>query len=79
MPHSSVAVSSRIVKSRLQSLLPFFGTATIPQETVRLSVREGYVTLEGRLDSCRQKEFLEAIIQHVPGVKGVTNLIKIGF
>jgi osmotically-inducible protein OsmY len=53
-------------------------TATVREEKVRLRVREGYVTLEGHLYSCQQKEFLEAIVQHVPGVKGITNLIKIG-
>ena len=50
---------------------------TIPQENVRISVRKGYVTLEGWLDALHQKQFLEQIVRQVSGVKDISNLIKI--
>jgi osmotically-inducible protein OsmY len=47
----------------------------IPQERITIAVHEGWVTLEGRVPWCFQSEAAEAVVQNVPGVRGVRNLL----
>jgi osmotically-inducible protein OsmY len=50
---------------------------TIPSGAAKVTVREGWITLEGEMPWWYQKEAAEAAIQHVAGLRGLTNLIKI--
>jgi osmotically-inducible protein OsmY len=50
---------------------------TIPEETVKITVREGFVTLDGTVEWWYQKDAAERAVQTLFGVKGVSNLIEI--
>ncbi len=50
---------------------------TIPEETVKITVREGFITLDGTVEWRFQKDAAERAVQSLMGVKGVSNLILI--
>jgi len=55
----------------------FNWSPTTPAGAVTVTVREGWVTLEGQLEWAYQKVTAEEAVRYLAGVKGVTNLIKI--
>ena len=52
-------------------------STTIPTGTVEVTVRDGWITLGGKVEWWYQKNAAENAVQHLAGVKGVTNLITI--
>jgi len=52
-------------------------SASIPENTVHVTVREGWITLDGQVEWWYQKSDAEAAIRNLTGVKGVSNLITI--
>jgi hypothetical protein len=44
---------------------------------IKVTVSGGWVTLEGEVPWQYQKLAAEAAIRHVPGIKGITNLIAV--
>ena len=50
---------------------------TIPVESLRVTVNEDWVCLQGTLKDRHQKEVAAEVVQRLSGVRGVTNLIKI--
>lgn len=52
-------------------------STTIPNEMTKITVREGFITLEGELEWWYQKNAAENAVHHLTGVKGVVNLITI--
>ena len=52
-------------------------TTTIPTGTVQVTVRGGWITLEGEVEWWYQRNAAETAVQYLAGVKGVTNLITI--
>ena len=52
-------------------------STTIPTGAVEVTVREGWITLEGEVEWWYQKNAAENVVQYLAGVKGVTNLITI--
>jgi osmotically-inducible protein OsmY len=50
---------------------------TVPTNTVKVTVREGWVTLEGQVEWWYQKDAAENAVRHLLGVKGVSNAITI--
>lgn len=50
---------------------------TVPDDKVSVKVENGWVTLEGELVWNYQKEAAKSAVNHLTGVKGVTNSIKI--
>ncbi|HAT11563.1 MAG TPA: hypothetical protein DCS97_13435 [Planctomycetes bacterium] len=52
-------------------------STTIPMGTTRVTVREGWVTLEGDVEWWYQKNAAEDVLQYMIGVKGIRNLINI--
>ena len=52
-------------------------STTIPTGTVKITVREGWVTLEGEVEWWYQKTAAENAVLYLTGVKGVSNLITI--
>jgi len=50
---------------------------SIPSGTAGVTVREGWVTLDGELEWGYQKTAAESAVQYLAGVKGVTNMITI--
>ena len=49
----------------------------IPAGAVKITVREGWITLEGEVEWKYQRDYAENAVVHLKGVKGVSNLITI--
>ncbi|HEU0012587.1 MAG TPA: BON domain-containing protein [Longimicrobium sp.] len=49
----------------------------LPRDAVTVTVKNGWVTLEGSLDWQYQREDARATVAHLTGVKGVTNLTTV--
>ena len=49
----------------------------VPEDRVKVIVKNGWVTLEGDVDWRFQKEAAERDVRSLTGVKGVTNLIRV--
>ncbi|MGD0815253.1 MAG: BON domain-containing protein [Verrucomicrobiota bacterium] len=50
---------------------------TVPKGTVGIMVHEGWITLEGEVEWCYQKNYAENAVEWLAGVKGVSNQIRI--
>ena len=50
---------------------------TVPTKSVQVTVREGWITLEGQVEWWYQKDAAESAVRHLSGVKGVSNSISI--
>lgn len=50
---------------------------SVPDDALKIKVEDGWVTLEGELTWNFQKQDAKTAISHLPGVKGVSNEIKI--
>ena len=50
---------------------------TIPQETIKVTARNGWLYLEGTVDWRHQRTTLEEVTRHLPGVQGVIDSIRI--
>jgi len=49
----------------------------IPEGAVKITVRDGWIMLEGEVEWKYQQDYAENAVQHLTGVKGVTNLVTI--
>ena len=49
----------------------------IPAGTAKVTVRDGWITLEGQVEWRYQKEAADRAVEYLMGVKGLTNLITI--
>jgi osmotically-inducible protein OsmY len=49
----------------------------VPLDRIKLNVERGWVTLEGTVEWRFQGEVAEYVVQHIHGVRGVTNLIAV--
>ena len=49
----------------------------VPDEKIKLTVKEGWVTLQGEVDWYYQKSAAESAVRYLAGVKGVTENIKL--
>ena len=49
----------------------------IPTGIVQVTVRDGWITLEGNVEWWYQKNAAGQVVQHLAGVKGVSNFIEI--
>jgi len=52
-------------------------SATVPTEAIDVTVRDGWITLQGVVESKFQKEEAENVVHHLSGVKGVSNMISL--
>jgi osmotically-inducible protein OsmY len=50
---------------------------TVPHERIKMTVRDGWITLEGEVNWKYQSDAAGAAVRHLTGVKGVTNLIEV--
>ena len=50
---------------------------TVPTKTVQVTVREGWITLEGQVEWWYQKNAAENAVRNLSGVKGISNSISI--
>jgi osmotically-inducible protein OsmY len=50
---------------------------TVPKGAIKVTVREGWISLDGEVEWWYQKNAAEDAVKYLAGVKGVTNLIRI--
>jgi osmotically-inducible protein OsmY len=50
---------------------------TVPTETIKITARDGWLTLEGTLEHRHEKEAAEDAVHHLTGIIGITNSITI--
>ena len=50
---------------------------TVPPESIRVTARNGWLYLEGKVDWQQQRTIVEDVTRHLPGVKGVIDSISI--
>ena len=50
---------------------------TVPQETIAVTARNGWLHLEGTVNYRHQRTIVEDVTRHLPGVRGVTDSIII--
>jgi osmotically-inducible protein OsmY len=55
----------------------FGWSSSIPADSVNITVREGWITLEGEVEWWYQKALAENLVRHLRGVRGVSNLVSI--
>lgn len=51
--------------------------AGVPEDRVQVTVRDGWITLDGAVDRQFQKTAAERSVRHLKGTRGVTNTIRI--
>jgi osmotically-inducible protein OsmY len=49
----------------------------VPNDQIRITVFNGFITLEGEVDRHFQKDSAESVVSHLEGVRGVENLIVV--
>ena len=50
---------------------------TVPTETIKITARDGWLTLEGTLEHRHEKEAAEDAVHNLTGITGITNSITI--
>ena len=63
-----------IARDAVQSLQSY---VSIPADRIKVTVKNGWVTLEGKVDWQYQKTLAESAVKHLRGVLGITNNIEI--
>ncbi len=74
LPDSHTRTDGEIAASAANQIK--FST-TVPEGSAQVTVREGWITLEGQVEWWYQRDDAEVAVQYLPGVKGVTNFITI--
>jgi osmotically-inducible protein OsmY len=62
---------------RLSVLNALYWDLAIPRDRLKVDVEDGWVTVSGMVDLPYQKTCAESDARSVPGVVGVTNLIRL--
>jgi osmotically-inducible protein OsmY len=63
-----------IARDAVQSLQSY---VSIPADRIKVTVKNGWVTLEGKVDWQYQKSLAESAVKHLRGVLGITNNIEV--
>ena len=50
---------------------------TVPNETIRVTARDGWLYLGGRVDWWHQRDIIEEVTRRLPGVEAVVNSIEV--
>ncbi|HET8670168.1 MAG TPA: BON domain-containing protein [Candidatus Saccharimonadales bacterium] len=74
LPFDDERTDEDLAKSALRALEDYI---TVPHERIKVTVRDGWITLEGDVEWNYQKEAAESAVRDLTGVKGVTNLITV--
>jgi osmotically-inducible protein OsmY len=74
LPDSSRRTDSHIVAAAVDAVK---WTSTVPADTVKITVHDGWLSLEGAVEGWHQKNAAQEAVCNLAGVKGVTNLIEI--
>ena len=74
LPGSSERTDTDIAEAAVRALK---NNLSVPHDKIKVTVREGWLTLEGAVDWQYQKTAAESSVRYLVGVKGVSNLITV--
>ena len=74
LPSSSERTDTDIAEAAVRALK---NNLSVPDEKIKVTVREGWITLEGQVEWQYQKAAAENAVRYLVGVKGVSNLIMV--
>jgi len=74
LPGSSERTDTDIAEAAVRALK---NNLSVPDEKIKVTVREGWITLEGEVEWQHQKTAAESSVRYLVGVKGVSNLIMV--
>jgi osmotically-inducible protein OsmY len=74
LPSSMERTDEDIARAAVQALA---SRITVPADRIKVTVRNGWITLEGEVEWKFQREAAESAVRHLAGVKGVINLIAV--
>jgi osmotically-inducible protein OsmY len=74
LPYSSERTDVDIAEAAVRALK---NNLSVPADKVKVTVREGWITLEGQVEWQYQKAAAESAVRYLVGVKGVSNLIMV--
>jgi osmotically-inducible protein OsmY len=74
LPSENERTDPEIAKAAVQALESRY---ILPHDKIKVTVRNGWITLEGSVEWQFQKESAESAVRQLMGVKGVTNLITV--
>jgi len=74
LPGSSERTDTDIAEAAVRALK---NNLSVPHDKIKVTVREGWLTLEGAVDWQHQKTAAESSVRYLVGVKGVSNLITV--
>jgi osmotically-inducible protein OsmY len=74
LPPNLVRIDEDIAREAVQALQ---SRTTVPADRIKVTVRNGWITLEGDVEWHYQKEAAMRAVRDLVGVKGVTNLITL--
>ena len=75
LPSRAVAVSDKEIAVEAADAIQWL--TTISPETIRINVQDGWISLEGTVDSWHQRDTLSEVLLKLPGVKGMHNLLTL--
>ncbi|OLB08160.1 MAG: ornithine aminotransferase [Candidatus Rokubacteria bacterium 13_2_20CM_69_15_1] len=74
LPFSSERTDVDIAEAAVRALK---NNLSVPADKITVTVREGWITLEGQVEWHHQKAAAESAVRYLVGVKGVSNLIMV--
>jgi osmotically-inducible protein OsmY len=74
LPESSRRADTEIAAAALDAIT---WMTSLPADSVRITVRDGWLSLDGAVGGWHQKRAAEEAVRNLAGLKGVTNLILI--
>ena len=74
IPGSSQRSDSDIAAAAVSALK---WDTTVPEDRIKVTVRNGWITVEGQVDWWYQKETAERMVRNLTGVKGLTSQITV--
>ncbi|HYS15908.1 MAG TPA: BON domain-containing protein [Candidatus Binatia bacterium] len=74
LPGSSERTDTDIAEAAVRALK---NNLSVPDDKIKVTVREGWITLEGEVEWQHQKTAAERSVRYLVGVKGVSNLITV--
>jgi osmotically-inducible protein OsmY len=74
LPTSSERTDEDIARAVVRALED---RITVPRDRIKVTVSNGWVTLEGEVEWQYQKEAADSAVRHLTGVRGVTNQITV--
>lgn len=74
LPYSSERTDEDLARAAVRALE---SRETLPADKIKITVREGWITLEGKVEWRYQRDAAESAVRSLTGVRGIVNLITV--